>query len=178
MAQEDSERTEKQLAILRLTTERIQKETTRYNRDRDRSRTASRFIPGALAVLGVAAPSLVTYQTQVDKPSGWLIALTILVTAIAGAASTLQAIFRWDERYRRTLLTSLALSLLESNTVFQREEIVATLNGADTDKRLRDLNRKARRDLLRIIREDVESEAKLVSQESVTRSPDAGSSEE
>ena len=55
---------------------------------------------------------------------------------------------------------------------------MATANGADTDKRLRDLNRKARRDLLRIIREDVESEAKLVSQESVTRSPDAQTSEQ
>ena len=54
-----------------------------------------------LVLLSVASPSVVTYASQVSDGTKqyWLIA-AIFVSAIAGAATSLQAIFGFGEMYR------------------------------------------------------------------------------
>ncbi len=61
-----------------------------------------------IAILAVAAPALVTYSTKVDVGSDYQLA-AILLTGVAGAATTLQAIFGFRQGYIREATTALGL---------------------------------------------------------------------
>ncbi len=113
MEENVDERSRRQLRVLDGTLDRIREEANRYNRAKDHSAAYNRWFRSMLAILGVAAPALVTFQTQ-PVAQYWYVQLPVIaVIAIAGAAATLQNIFRWDERYRRTLLSSLSLYELD-----------------------------------------------------------------
>src|SRR5215210_5827077 len=119
---EQAERVNKILDVVEKSLERIHAEAESFHRKADSERRYHTWFSAALAVLGVAAPTLVTYQIQSKDGSG-LALIAILLTAIVGAASALQATFRWSDRFRRTSLTALALDELESSTRLELYDI-------------------------------------------------------
>jgi len=87
------ERINRAAEILTETLKRAEQEATTYESRAARERWLHQSFSAALAVLAVAAPAVVTYQTQVQNTTLSIIA--IVVTAIAGAGTALQATFRW-----------------------------------------------------------------------------------
>jgi len=60
------------------------------------------------AILAVASPALVTYSTTPDVPHSFKLA-AILLSGLAGAAATLQAIFAFQQNYVRNAIDALDL---------------------------------------------------------------------
>jgi hypothetical protein len=159
-----------QLHYLEETTNRIDAEARAYKVKQRRNGAANTWFRASLAVLGVGAPSLVTYQTQVEGEP-LLVLLTIGLTALAGATANLQAIFRWGERYTRAMLTALNLEELSSNTKSVMQEITAVDDELFQLRELRRLNEDAGKILRRTIRKDVQAEAELVTQDASPQQP-------
>ena len=159
---------------------RIDLEVRTYKMKQRCNGAANTWFRAILAILGVGAPALVTYQTQVEGEP-LLVLLTIGLTAIAGAAANLQAIFRWGERYTRAMLTALNLEELSSNAKAAMQEILAVEDPIHQMHELRGLNEDAGKILRRTIRKDVQAEAELVTQDvspaqphmDAARTPDA-----
>jgi Protein of unknown function (DUF4231) len=156
------DRIEGQLKVLDETLDRVQKEAERYNTDARRQGLLHRGFTASLAVLAVAAPALVTYQTQAKSASGWLVLVVILVTAIAGAGTALQGVFRWGERFRRTRLTALELDELYSATQLKRRDIVETDDPVKVFSQISELNHNSASRLQAIVRNHIEAEVALV----------------
>jgi hypothetical protein len=149
---------------------RIDAEVRAYKIKQRRNGAANTWFRAILAVLGVGAPALVTYQTQVEGEP-LLVLLTIGLTALAGAAANLQAIFRWGERYTRAMLTALNLEELSSNTKAAMQEILAVDDPIHRMHELRGLNEDAGKILRRTIRKDIQAEAELVTQDASPAQP-------
>lgn len=66
------------------------------------------FFRASTAILAVAAPALVTYSVAQDVSSQMKL-FAILLTAVAGASTTLQAIFGFKQGYVRGATTSMNL---------------------------------------------------------------------
>ena len=166
-AQEDNPkkdtRVEEIVGILDQTIERIAGEARTYGMRVASERRYHTGFGAALAVLSVAAPTLVTYQTQ--TPGALFQIIAIVLTAIVGAAGSLQATFRWGDRFRRTSLTALALDELESTTRLERLDILHTRDDMTVYRRAFDLNESAQRKLQRIVRRHIEGEVAIVTQE-------------
>lgn len=94
--------------------DKVEGDAKSYTKRSDRLNLLNIALRAATAVLAVAAPALVTYQTQVNA-FGWQLA-AILLTSIAGGAVGLQAAFALGERYRRSAMTVLALNELATKT--------------------------------------------------------------
>ena len=165
-----SEQIEQQEANLQDTLDTIDSEAKTYRDKQRRNGIANTWFRAALAVLGVAAPSLVAYQTQVESRP-LLVLLTIGLTALAGAAVNLQAIFSWGERYTRAMLTALNLEELSSDTKSIRQEILGVHDELYQLRELRRLNEDAAKILHSTIRENVQAEAKLVTQSALPAHP-------
>ncbi len=154
--------------------DRIQKATSRLQYDREqiakelslsrrkasylkKTNTAFRTVS---ALLGVLAPAIVTYQTQVQSDSWKLVA--ILATALAGASATLQSTFRWGEAYRNNRLTALRLEVLLLNLDFSSQDALDT---ADLDKayaELKVIHKEAVTELSRILGDHVQLDVDLM----------------
>lgn len=109
-----------------------------------------------VAVLGVAAPALVTYQTQVDDPLFKLLA--IILSAIVGASTALQATFRWGDQYRQTRRTAFDLDALKAKAEFQKQEIMETTDFVVAYRKMNELLGFCQRELIRIKQNHIESE--------------------
>ncbi|HXG95495.1 MAG TPA: DUF4231 domain-containing protein [Gemmatimonadales bacterium] len=156
------ERITRNKEVLDKTLKRVKDEATIYTRRAGRERFLYTAFSGALAVLAVATPALVTYQSQVDNPTISLVA--ILVSAVAGAGTALQATFRWGERFRRTRLTALELDELASATQLQEHDILDSEDKPKVFQKVYELNQSAARQLQAILRRHTEAEVALVTQ--------------
>jgi hypothetical protein len=165
-----SEQIRVQQQNLEQTLERIDREVQKYRRKESRNGAANTWFRASLAVLGVAAPSLVTYQTQVEGEP-LLVLLTIGLTALAGASGTLGAIFRWGDRYTRSMLTAQALEDLGSKTRGLRQEILAVRDQPYQLSGLRALNEDAGEMLRSTINKYVQAEAELAAQDTTLQLP-------
>ena len=141
--------------------QRIQKEAARYETAAKHEGFLHRSFTAGLAVLAVAAPALVTYQTQ-QKEAKYFAVVVILVTAVAGAGTALQGVFRWGERYRRTRLTALELRELDSATGLDRQDIEDTEDPVKVFAKISELNQRAATRLQAIVRNHIEAEVALV----------------
>jgi precorrin isomerase len=86
---EQTERVDKVMAVLNDSILRIAAQAETFRRRANLERRYHMWFSASLAVLGVAAPTLVTYQARFDNSI--LQIPTILLVAIAGAAGALQA---------------------------------------------------------------------------------------
>ena len=156
-----TERVKQLQAVLDDTLRRISHEAALYRHRAQNQRLYHTSFGATLAVLGVAAPALVTYQTQHQSATFQLIA--IFLTGVVGAAGALQATFRWGDRFRRTSLTALALEELESNTQLARNDIFDTDDAIKIYQKAYELNVSSQKELQRIVRQHIEGEVALVS---------------
>jgi hypothetical protein len=147
----------------------IKVQVSEYRKIANRNRRLHVGFATLLAVLGVAAPALVTYQTQVDNE--WLKLSAILLTSLVGASAVLQATFGWNDAYRRSSLTALALDELQANAESQLTESLATTDRLASTIRLSELRTGLHREKRRILREQIEAELSIASHESSTASP-------
>ncbi len=115
------------------------------------------------AILSVAAPALVTYQTTVESAPFQLAA--IFLVGFAGASATLQATFGWGEKYGRTRLTALSLEELESDLQMAREDILDSEDKLKIYQKLRSLNEQASDKRKEIYRKQIEAEVQIVTKE-------------
>jgi hypothetical protein len=152
------------------TLQRIEAEAQEYRKKEGRHGFANTWFRAGLAVLGVAAPALVTYQTQVEGEP-LLVLLTIGLTALAGAAATLQAIFRWGDRYKQAILAAINLEELSSNTKNVRQQIMAVNDDLYQLQGLKKLNEDAGNILRTTIRTYVQAEAELATQDIAPQLP-------
>ena len=74
----------------------------------EHARALDVFFRSVTAILAVAAPALVTYSTAAGVAEGFKL-LAIFLTGIAGAATTLQAIFGFKQSYLRAGTSALEL---------------------------------------------------------------------
>lgn len=156
------DRIDRQLEVLDATLSQVQREAGRYDTDARRQGLLHRGFTASLAVLAVAAPALVTYQTQAKNSPGWLVLVVILVTAIAGAGTALQGVFRWGDRFRRTRLTALELGELYSATRLKRQDIEDTDDPVKVFSQISELNHNSAARLQAIVRNHIEAEVALV----------------
>lgn len=113
-------------------------------------------------LLGVAAPVVVTYQTQVESEVLKMVA--IFVTGFIGAATVLQASFRWGDHYGRARLTTLDLEELESKIRLQKPQILDSNEPIEMRQRTKELIQHSSEELHRIIRTQVETEVSLLTE--------------
>jgi hypothetical protein len=90
------------------------------------------ILRSVIAILAVASPALVTYSTTQGIGPGYRLA-AILLTGVAGAATTLQAIFALGSSYARSVTTALSLRQLirdlrrDADTAFRQEDKVEAI---------------------------------------------------
>jgi ABC-type multidrug transport system fused ATPase/permease subunit len=169
MADTTDERVKGRISILNQTLSRIEKESKHYDSDARLQGIFHRTFTAVLAVLAVAAPALVTYQTQSKNAQTAIV--VVLVTAIAGAGTALQGVFRWGDRFRRTRLTALELKELLTATELDKEDIEDSTDDLRKFAEIRELNDRAATRLQAIIRNHIESEVALVSQQTPPTPP-------
>ena len=131
----------------------IKKEAAAQRRRARRNHLTHLVLLVITALLGVAAPILVTYQT-VPGSSTALQVLAVIVTALISVAATLQAALRLHERYRRATLTALDLDDLLAQAIAELQNV-----RAEEMDPFSELNMETRRELNRILRTDIEAEA-------------------
>ena len=159
----DEEQVTRVIEFLDRTIQRVSDEAREHHRRARRERRYHHVFGTVIAVLSVATPALVTYQTQVAEPLFQFAA--ILLTAIAGAGTTLQATFRWGQRFRQTRLAALELDELESNTRLERDYIELEENPLERYHLARQLNESCHKGLLRAMRKQIETEVATVTLE-------------
>jgi hypothetical protein len=152
----------KALAVLN---EEIRKEGKQLETEASRQKTMFTWSRALTALFGVAAPALVTYQTQVQG-TGWQLA-AILLTSMAGAAATLQAIFGWGERYGRTRMAALNLREILFELETQGQRLGESSDKIESYAKLRSLGEASGSRYRKTIRDLIESEVALVSQQEV-----------
>ena len=156
-------RVEKATEALDQTIQRVSKEAIRFRRQASSQQRNHMWFKAITAVLGVAAPALVTYQTSVELAPYYL--LTIFLVGVAGASATLQATFRWGEKYGRTRLTALALEEIESDLLMAKEDILDSDDKLKIYQKLRSLNEQASNKRKDIYRKQIEAEVQIVTME-------------
>lgn len=156
---EGADRSKNIMGVLDETLKRITEQAALYLRRAAWERRLHTTFSATLAILGVAAPTLVAYDFQ--TPPSTIKFVAIAMTAITGAAGTLQATFRWSDRYRRTSLTALALAELESSTRMALYDMSDTDGAMSVDKAYK-LNESAQQELQKIIRRHIEGEVAIV----------------
>jgi hypothetical protein len=161
VAKKIQDRVAKQLTTLDETLAGVKNEVAKYEADARREGSLHKAFTATLAVLAVAAPALVTYQTQTHGPA-WLPFLVIFVTTIGGAGTALQGVFRWGDRFRRTRLTELELRELYSSVKLERQDIEDTDDPIKVYSKISALNQKAATGLQAILRNHIEAEVALV----------------
>ena len=159
---ESQDRIKSAIAALDQTIDRVAEDAKQYEVRAARQRNYHVIFRAVTAILGVAAPALVTYQTQVAGELFKLLA--ILLTGIAGAAATLQATFGWGESYGRTQLTALALRELESDMRMRKESALDTTDQMKKYSDVRGLNGSGYQRWQQIIRLQIETEVSIVTQ--------------
>jgi hypothetical protein len=169
------DRIAKQFAVLDRTLGQIHSEVRRHESDAKTQGQLHRWFTATLAVLAVAAPALVTYQTQ-NTGQAWLPFFVIGVTAIAGAGTSLQSAFRWGDRFRRTKLTALELSELYSATELERQDIEDTDDPVKVFSKISELNQRAAKALRTVVRNHIQAEVALIAPQPDARAP-GGSTE-
>lgn len=110
---------------------RIEKDATAKERRSSRERGWDIFFRTTIAILAVASPALVTYSTTAGVAEPYKLA-AILLSGIAGASATLQAIFALQQNYVRNAIDALDLYDLKAQLQSNREE--ALRMGKDHDK--------------------------------------------
>jgi hypothetical protein len=153
------------MAELERTEHQIRIYADDYGKRAKANRRASAASRAITTMLGVVAPTVVTYQIQAQNPSSALSTLTIIITALAGSAGALQATFRWGDAYARSLQTQLALLELESLTNFRRIGLAHLNDSTHKYNELKALHEHTVRELRRILKDDVQAEVALTMQE-------------
>lgn len=127
-----------------------------------RSRSADVYFRFLTALLGVIAPALVTYQTTQNNQYWGLAA--VLVTGLVGALATLQASFRWGERYCQTQLAAHALDELKSSVIQTLDHAEVVDDPAERLIHLKNEYERASAERRRIRKQLMEAEVSLVRQ--------------
>ena len=140
-----------------------------YERKAARLHRASTVSKALIAVLGVTAPALVTYQTQQANPI--VAVLAIAITGIAGSATALQAAFRWGDGFGRASLTALALRRLARTIELQKVNAMETTDDLQRYFAIRKLVEEVTAEVDRIISQQIEAEVAVVSQPSAEQKP-------
>lgn len=153
---------DKLVGVVRDTLDDVEKDRRHYCTRSQANKRLSIGFRASMAVLAVCAPALVTYQTTVQDKMFSLIA--ILLTGIAGAAATLQAIFNFGECYKRQRLLSLALEELHSNGNLDFEDAQREQDQMEKYHKLKKLNETLQAGRRRHVREYLEAEMALVTQ--------------
>jgi Protein of unknown function (DUF4231) len=164
------ERVEKSIATLNRTLESIEKEANKYNSSAERQRRFYKVSRALIAGLGVITPVVITYQTQ--NPTDLLRIIAILLTALTGIITTVHAIFRWGEGYVRAKLTSLTLKELFDRTDLRRYEIEDNYDDMSAYSLAIATNREVRVEMQRILRNQIESEIAVVTQDKEKPTPE------
>src|ERR1700731_1690197 len=133
-------------AELTKTITEIQDDQKQYHIQARSLRKLSSFLNVMIVILGIAAPTLVTYQTQQKEHAPfWLAPSAILIVAIAGAGANLRSVLRWNERYGYTAMTDLKLRELSSDLKLRQQDILSTTLPQVVPEKLAQLNREAQR---------------------------------
>ena len=113
-----------------------------------------------IVLLGVTAPALVTYQTQIDSNRWKLIA--VVATALAGGSATLQSAFRWGETYKNHRLTALKLEKLLIELDYSRQDALNIIDPAHVYSEIRKIQLDTATDLVKIISEHANADVDLI----------------
>jgi hypothetical protein len=141
----------------------LDKDFERQEARAERNRKADTRFRFLTALLGVIAPALVTFQTTQAGNPFWALA-AVLVTGLVGAIATLQAAFRWSDRYCQTQLSAFTLDELRGR-VRETLDLAETMDGSlDRLKHLQTEFTKCSSERRRILRELTEAEVNLVKQ--------------
>jgi hypothetical protein len=145
--------------LLEETLAKIDREAVRFSRRANYERRNHYILNYMIMILSVLAPIMVTLQTQLDG-TAWKV-IAVVITALAGASATLQASFRWRERYRLTRMTALELEDLSSNT--RAEQYRAYMNSTDQESfdQLVEINRRTRGTLSKVFRDYFHAETNI-----------------
>jgi hypothetical protein len=117
----------------------------------------------AAAILGVAAPTLVTYFAQSPNAGSSLKLLAIFAAAFAGATTVLLNTFRWGQRYGRSSLAEISLRELASSTRLRLHDINRTTTEQAVPEKLHLLNYESQKQMFDILRSVVQNEASVFS---------------
>jgi hypothetical protein len=122
----------------------------------------NRYATAILAILAIAAPSLVTFVLAKggNDRNGRFVLFVVFVTAVGGAGNTLLGIFRWGERYRRSQLTGMELDQLSRSAKGRLWRI--GLSPPVKEKDLEELAEEVGTRYQEIIRNHIESETSLL----------------
>jgi branched-subunit amino acid aminotransferase/4-amino-4-deoxychorismate lyase len=103
------------------TCEQFEREVAKLKQHAERSRRLDIIFKSIAAVLAVATPAFVTFSATANVADGWKI-FAIILTGIAGAATTLQATFGWKQAFMR-----------DANAALNLRQIVRVLRGKVRD---------------------------------------------
>jgi hypothetical protein len=145
---------------LQFDRERIVQELTTSRRKAAYLKNINTVFRTFTALLGVLAPALVTYQTQVPTDT-WKLA-AILTTVLVGTSATLQSTFRWGEAYRNHRLTALRLEVLLLNLDFASQDALDTTDLTKAYDDLKVIHKDAVTEMTRILGEHVHLDVDLM----------------
>jgi membrane protein YdbS with pleckstrin-like domain len=155
--------TERYQALLKDLGSTLDNDHVREEKRAARNRRWDNWFRLSTALLGVVAPALVTFQTTRAGNSYWALA-AVLVTGLVGAIATLQAAFRWNERYCQSQISAFALDELRGH-VRETLDLAETMDGPiDCMTRLQNELTTASSERRRILRQLMEQEVNLVKQ--------------
>jgi hypothetical protein len=114
------------------------------------------------AVLGVGAPTLVTYFAQ-DPNAGIMKFVAISAAAFAGATTILITTFRWGERFGQSSLAAISLQELASSTKLQLQDAKRTAKSDALPEIFHRINHESQKQMFDILRRVIQNEAVLFS---------------
>lgn len=159
---------ESPMAIVLRTIKQVEGEAAREERRSLWLRRASSTFTFAAAVLGVGAPTLVTYFLQDGEASEIMKLVAILAAAFAGATTVLLNTFRWGQRFGTSSLAAIALRELASTTRLRLQDALRTVKEEAIPEKLAGLNHRTLESMYEIARSVVRNEADVFS-----RTPEA-----
>jgi hypothetical protein len=159
MAQDPTDSSE---SILKESIASIEKEARSQIARARNLRWSNSVFTFASAILGVGAPTLVTYFAQ-DPAAGIMKFVAILVAAFAGATTILITTFRWGERYGQSSLAAISLQELASSTKLRLQDAKRTSKPEALPEVLHRINHESQKQMFEILRRVIQNEAVLFS---------------
>lgn len=149
--------------ILEESIQSIEREARSQNSRAWKLRWSNSIFTFASAVLGVGAPTLVTYFAQ-DPNAGTIMKfVAILAAAFAGATTILITTFRWGERYGQSSLAAISLQELASSTKLQLQDAKRTAKQEALPEVFHRINHESQKQMFDILRRVIQNEAVLFS---------------
>ncbi len=149
--------------ILEETVESIESAAAIEQRRAQRLRWSNSAFSFAAAILGVGAPTLVTYFVQTPTASTTLKLIAILAAAFAGATTGLLNTFRWGQRYGHSSLAAISLRELASSTRLRLLDVARTTKPEAIPEKLHLINHESQKQMFDILRSVVQNEAAVFS---------------